>query len=47
MVKLSCSQCKHVNYYTRRNKKTNEKKLDLVKFCKTCKKRTQHKESKK
>jgi len=47
MVKLACGQCKHINYYTRRNKKTVEKKLEYKKFCKTCKKTTPHKESKK
>ncbi|MFZ5559455.1 MAG: 50S ribosomal protein L33 [Patescibacteria group bacterium] len=47
VVKLACDVCKHINYYTRRNKKTIEKKLEFKKFCKWCRKRTLHKESKK
>lgn len=47
LVKLACEQCKRINYYTRRNKKTVEKKLGLKKFCKWCKKHTAHKETKK
>lgn len=45
MVKLRCSECKRINYYTRRNKKTTEK-LQLRKYCKWCRKHTLHKETK-
>ncbi|MDP2934495.1 MAG: 50S ribosomal protein L33 [bacterium] len=47
IVKLACSACKRINYHTRRNKKTVEKKLEYKKFCKWCRKNTPHKESKK
>lgn len=47
MVKLACEKCKRINYYTRRNKKTVEKKLEYKKFCKWCRKNTVHKEAKK
>lgn len=47
MIKLACDVCKRINYYTRKNKKTIEKKLELKKFCRFCKKHTLHKESKK
>jgi len=46
MLKMQCTVCKTVNYFTRKTKKTAEKKLELSKFCKTCKKHTPHKESK-
>jgi large subunit ribosomal protein L33 len=46
-VKLACDQCKRINHFTRRNKKTVEKKLQLKKFCKWCRKNTVHKEAKK
>jgi len=48
-VKLQCSVCKRVNYFTKKSKgKTpTERKLDLSKFCKFCRKHTAHKESKK
>jgi len=45
-TKLSCSVCKTVNYFTKKTKKSAEKKLELKKFCKKCKKTTPHKESK-
>ena len=47
LVRLRCSTCKRVNYYTRKNKKTVERKLEFKKFCKWCRKHTAHKESKK
>ena len=47
LVKLVCEKCKRINHYTRRNKKTVERKLELKKFCKWCKKHTIHKEGKK
>jgi len=45
LVKMRCSVCKRFNYYTRR-KKNQEKKLELKKYCKWCKKHTLHKEAK-
>jgi len=46
-VKMQCQACKKVNYFTRKTKKADEKKLELKKFCRSCKKHTPHKESKK
>lgn len=34
-----------MNYYTRKNKKKVERKLEYVKYCPSCKKRTAHKEA--
>ncbi len=45
LVKMKCTSCKRINYYTRR-KKTAEKKLELKKHCKWCRKHTLHKEAK-
>ncbi|NCO89599.1 50S ribosomal protein L33 [Candidatus Wolfebacteria bacterium CG18_big_fil_WC_8_21_14_2_50_39_7] len=45
LIKLRCSVCKRSNYYIRK-KKTLERKLELKKFCKWCKKHTLHKEAK-
>lgn len=47
LIKLRCSQCKEINYYTRKNKKTNEKKLAIQKHCKWCREHTIHNEIKK
>ncbi len=46
LIKLRCSICKRINYYTRK-KKTLERKLELKKFCRWCRKHTVHKELKK
>jgi len=38
-IKLQCSECKRINYFTRKSKgKTGitEKKLELKKFCRWC-----------
>lgn len=47
LIRLSCKTCKRVNYWSRKNKKKVERKIELKKFCKWCKKNTIHKESKK
>ncbi|KKS82880.1 MAG: seg [Candidatus Wolfebacteria bacterium GW2011_GWC1_43_10] len=47
MIKIRCGNCKRINYYTRKNKKTVEKKLELKKYCKWCRKHTKHTETKK
>jgi large subunit ribosomal protein L33 len=46
-VKMRCDECKKINYYTTKNKKQVERKLEFKKFCKWCRKHTLHKESKK
>lgn len=46
-IKLQCLGCKRVNYFTRKSKKIAEKKLELKKFCRWCRKHTAHKETKK
>ena len=46
LIKLQCTECKHINYHTKRNKKMVKAKLDLKKYCKWCKKRQPHKEAK-
>lgn len=47
LIKLTCTKCKRVNYWTRKNKKKVERKIELKKFCKWCKTQTPHKEAKK
>ena len=47
LIRLKCAVCKQLNYYTTKNKKTTEKKIDIKKYCKWCKKHSLHKESKK
>ena len=46
MIKLQCTECRTVNYNSRRNKKTIKAKIELKKYCKQCRKHTAHKEVK-
>ena len=46
-LKVQCSVCKTTNYFTKKSKKVGDKKLELEKFCSTCRKHTLHKEGKK
>ncbi len=46
LIGLRCNVCKRRNYYSTRNKKTVERKIELSKYCKWCKKHTPHKEVK-
>lgn len=43
---LRCSECKSENYISTKNKKTMSGKLEKVKFCPKCNKRTLHVEKK-
>ncbi|MBS3988048.1 MAG: 50S ribosomal protein L33 [Erysipelotrichaceae bacterium] len=45
-VILTCSVCLSRNYTTTRNKSTQPQRLSLNKYCKTCGKHTEHKETK-
>ena len=42
---LKCTVCKNFNYLTERNKLNSTEKLKLKKYCKHCKKVTEHKET--
>ncbi|TAL20710.1 50S ribosomal protein L33 [Patescibacteria group bacterium] len=46
LIKMECSECHRVNYYSRKNKKIIKERLQLKKFCRWCKKHQLHKETK-
>jgi large subunit ribosomal protein L33 len=49
-TRLRCSKCKEYNYFTNKTKGKNnetEVKLELSKFCNSCREHTIHKEAKK
>ena len=46
LFRFQCKDCKRYNYYSTKNKKKVERKIELKKFCKWCDKRTSHKEAK-
>ncbi|HET9921510.1 MAG TPA: 50S ribosomal protein L33 [Ktedonobacteraceae bacterium] len=43
---LACSVCKHRNYTSSKNKRNNPDRLELRKFCPTCRTHTAHRETK-
>ena len=43
---LFCTECKEENYRTEKNKRNTTERLELKKYCSTCKKTTPHKEGK-
>jgi large subunit ribosomal protein L33 len=46
MITLECSVCGRRNYTGDKDKKRQKDRLLIQKFCKFCKKRTEHKEKK-
>ncbi len=47
IMALICTVCKSQNYITEKNKTNKPEKLVLKKYCKQCKRVTEHKESSK
>jgi len=43
---MACTVCKQRNYTTSKNKKNNPERLELRKFCPTCRVHTAHRETK-
>jgi large subunit ribosomal protein L33 len=46
IITLACGECKRRNYVTTKNKKTHPDRLELNKFCRTCRGYQSHKETK-
>jgi len=44
IVGLACSQCGRYNYYVRKNRQKTRQKFAFRKYCKWCRKHTEHKE---
>lgn len=47
LLALICTVCKSQNYVTKRNKINTPEKLVMKKYCRRCRKHTEHKESSK
>ena len=45
-ITLSCTECKQRNYNTTKNKRNNPDRVEMMKYCKFCKKETLHRETK-
>ncbi|MFH2137944.1 MAG: 50S ribosomal protein L33 [Candidatus Omnitrophota bacterium] len=46
LITIICTVCKNKNYHSTKNKKKHTEKLELSKFCRSCRKHTPHKETK-
>jgi len=46
IITLECQTCRERNYTTTKNKRTTAEKLALSKYCRRCRKHTNHKETK-
>jgi large subunit ribosomal protein L33 len=46
IITLACGDCKRRNYSTTKNRRKSSERLELSKFCRSCRKHTAHKESK-
>ncbi|NLJ79580.1 MAG: 50S ribosomal protein L33 [Firmicutes bacterium] len=44
-ITLECTQCKNRNYRSNKNRRNNPDRLELRKFCSTCRTHTVHKET--
>ncbi len=47
LVGLVCTVCKAANYVTKRNKINTPEKIHMSKYCRHCRKHTEHKETSK
>ena len=45
MLGFACDACKRLNYLSQKNKTNTPEKIALRKYCRFCKKTTQHKET--
>ena len=46
LIKFECTECRQIGYHSTKNKKTLKDRLELSKYCKWCRKHTDHKETK-
>lgn len=46
IISLECTTCKERNYYTTKNKRKSQDKLEMSKYCPRERKHTVHKEGK-
>jgi len=44
-ITLACTECKQRNYITKKNRRNTPDRLSLSKFCPTCGRHTEHRET--
>ncbi|MBM4403370.1 MAG: 50S ribosomal protein L33 [Candidatus Cloacimonetes bacterium] len=45
IIILACEECKNRNYTTTRNKRKHPNRMELKKFCPSCRRHTLHKQT--
>ena len=46
VVTMACTDCKERNYTTEKNRRNDQARMELKKYCRRCRKHTLHKEQK-
>ncbi|MFH1875058.1 MAG: 50S ribosomal protein L33 [Pseudomonadota bacterium] len=46
IIQLACAECKNRNYSTTKNKQKMPARFEIKKYCRFCRKHTEHKETK-
>ena len=46
VIQLACTECKQRNYWTRKNKKNDPNRIELLKYCPRERRHTLHREAK-
>jgi large subunit ribosomal protein L33 len=46
VITMACGDCKERNYTTQKNRRNDQGRLELKKFCPRCRKHTMHRETK-
>ena len=46
VVTLACTECKERNYTTEKNRRNDQARMELNKYCPHCRKHTMHREQK-
>jgi large subunit ribosomal protein L33 len=46
VITMACTECKERNYTTEKNRRNDQGRLELKKFCPRCRKHTLHRETK-
>ena len=44
-VTMACAECKNRNYITKKNRRNDPHRIELKKFCPTCRTHTVHRET--
>ena len=44
-ITLACNDCKQRNYVSKKNRKNDPDRLNMNKYCRFCKKHTEHRET--